>query len=76
MASLRAWDDFFPNTNIVEIDESTYVKTDKKFERAEELHYLRGDATKVRNILGWKPEYTFETALDEMINYWIEYYNQ
>lgn len=58
----------------LELDKSDYVKTDKKFERAEELHYLRGDATKARNILGWKTEYTFETMLDEMIDYWIEYH--
>jgi hypothetical protein len=27
-----------------------YIKTDKKFERAEELHYLRGDATKLKQF--------------------------
>jgi GDPmannose 4,6-dehydratase len=47
-----------------------YIKTDKKFERAEELHYLRGDSTKARTILGWELEYTFESMLDEMIEYW------
>jgi GDPmannose 4,6-dehydratase len=51
-----------------------YVKTDKKFERAEELHYLRGDATKAKTILKWEPKYTFEAMLDEMIEYWIDYY--
>lgn len=55
----------------LELDASQYVKTDAKFERAEELHYLRGDATKARTKLGWKPEYTFETMLDEMIEYWM-----
>ena len=58
--------------NKLELDKDLYVKTDKKFERAEELHYLRGDATKARTILGWEPEYTFETMLDEMINYWLD----
>ena len=56
----------------LELDYEKYVKTDKKFERAEELHYLRGDASKARNILGWETEYTFETMLDEMIDYWME----
>ena len=23
---------------------------------------------------GWKPKYTFESMIDEMINYWLEYY--
>ena len=57
--------------NKLELDYEKYVKTDKKFERAEELHYLRGDASKARNILGWETEYTFETMLDEMIDYWL-----
>ena len=56
----------------LELDKDIYVKTDKKFERAEELHYLRGDATKAKTILAWEPEYNFETMLDEMIEYWLD----
>ncbi len=55
----------------LDLDSKKYVKTDAKFERAEELHYLRGDSTKARTKLGWEPEYTFETMLDEMIEYWM-----
>jgi GDPmannose 4,6-dehydratase len=51
---------------------SEYVKQDDKFQRAEELHFLKGDATKAKEKLGWKPSYTFETMLDEMIEYWME----
>lgn len=51
-----------------------YVKIDSKFFRPEELHDLKGDSSKLRNATGWQPEYTFETMLDEMINYWIKYY--
>ena len=36
----------------------------------EELKYLRGDSTKIRNTLGWKPDYTFEMLMDEMIDHW------
>jgi len=57
--------------NKLELNPTDYVKTDKKFERAEELHFLRGDATKAKTVLGWKPKYTFETMLDEMIEYWL-----
>jgi GDPmannose 4,6-dehydratase len=53
-----------------------YVKVDAKHLRPEELKDLKGDSTKLRNELGWKPKYTFETMLDEMINYWIEYYKK
>jgi len=56
----------------LELDKDIYVKTDKKFERAEELHYLRGDATKAKTILAWEPEYNFDTMLDEMIEYWLD----
>jgi len=48
-----------------------YVKADSKFFRPEELHNLKGDSSKLREITGWKPEYTFESMLDEMIEYWI-----
>jgi GDPmannose 4,6-dehydratase len=42
--------------------------------RPEELRDLKGDSSKIRNKLGWTPKYTFETMLDEMINYWLKYY--
>lgn len=29
----------------------------------------------MRESLGWKPKYTFETMLDEMISYWLDYYD-
>lgn len=57
--------------NKLGLDWEQYVKTDKKFERPEELNYLRGDSQLARNILGWKPKYTFETMMDEMIEYWL-----
>jgi GDPmannose 4,6-dehydratase len=47
-----------------------YVIQNPKFMRPEELKYLKGDSSKAREILGWKPEYTFETMLDEMIAGW------
>ena len=60
--------------NKLDLDVAKYVKTDSKFERSEELHYLRGDSSKARKELGWNTEYTFETMLDEMIEYWLAYY--
>ena len=47
-----------------------YVKLDMKFLRPEELTDLKGDPTKLMKATGWKPTYTFETMLDEMIAYW------
>ena len=48
-----------------------YVTQDPKFLRPEELKDLKGDSTRLRK-LGWKPDYTFETMIDEMIEYWVE----
>lgn len=51
-----------------------WVKLDEKFLRPEELHDLKGDSTKLTTITGWEPRYTFETMIDEMIDYWLEFY--
>jgi GDPmannose 4,6-dehydratase len=55
----------------LELNWREYVKADSKFFRPEELHNLKGDSSKLREVTGWKPEYTFESMLDEMIEYWI-----
>jgi GDPmannose 4,6-dehydratase len=47
-----------------------YVVQNPKYMRPEELKYLKGDPSKSKEILGWTPEYTFETMLDEMIERW------
>ena len=49
-----------------------YVFQNPKYLRPQELKYLRGDSTKIRTILGWKPTYSFETLLDEMTEYWMK----
>jgi len=59
----------------LDLNWSDYVKQDEKFLRPEELNNLKGDSTKLRSITGWEPTYTFESMLDEMIEYWINYYN-
>lgn len=51
-----------------------YVTQNPIFMRAEELKYLKGDCSKIKKTLGWKPEYTFESMMDEMINHWMEVY--
>lgn len=59
----------------LDLDPDKYVTQNQKFLRPEELKYLKGDSTKARNLLGWKPEYSFETLLDEMIDDWVNHYN-
>jgi GDPmannose 4,6-dehydratase len=57
------------------LDYKQYVTQDEKFLRPEELHDLKGDSSKLVKNTGWLPYYTFETMLDEMIDYWLIYYN-
>jgi len=52
------------------LDYKDYVVQNPKFMRPEELKYLKGDSERTREILGWKPEYTFESMLEEMIERW------
>jgi GDPmannose 4,6-dehydratase len=47
-----------------------YIVQNPKYMRPEELKYLKGDPSKSIEVLGWKPEYTFSTMLDEMIERW------
>jgi GDPmannose 4,6-dehydratase len=57
--------------NRLDLDYTKYVTQNEKFLRAEELKYLKGDSTKIRTQLGWKPEHTFETLMDDMIDGWM-----
>ena len=50
-----------------------YVGVDEKYWRPEELVHLKGDSTRLKSI-GFEAEYTFETMIDEMINYWVNIY--
>jgi len=58
----------------LELNYEDYAIQNQKFFRPEELPYLKGDSTKIRTELGWRPEYTFEMLMDEMIEYWIKIY--
>ena len=61
--------------NKLDLDYKDYVTQDERFMRPEDLKYLKGDSTKLRETLGWKPEYTFETLMDEMIEHWLKIYD-
>ena len=65
--SIREMCDYVFNSLGMNYEE--YVIQNEKFLRPEELPYLKGDSTKIRETLNWNPEYTFESMMDEMINY-------
>lgn len=56
--------------NKLDLNYLDYVGIDKKYYRSEELVMLKGDSSKLKNKLKWKPKFTMETMLDEMIEYW------
>lgn len=60
----------------LELNYEDYVIQNQKFLRPEELPYLKGDSTKIRTQLGWRPEYTFEMLMDEMIEHWMQYFTR
>ena len=59
----------------LDLDYKDYVTQDERYMRPEDLKYLKGDSTKLRETLGWEPEYTFETLMDEMIDHWLKIYD-
>ena len=58
----------------LELSYQDYIVMDEKFLRPEELNDLKGDPTKLKKHTEWEPTYTFETMLDEMIEYWLNFY--
>jgi len=52
-----------------------YVGVDEKYYRPEELDNLKGDPSKLKSI-GFEYTYTFESMLEEMINFWIDFYDK
>ena len=56
------------------LSKEKHLRVDKKYERPEELYYLKGDSSLARKELGWEPQYTFYSMIDEMIEYWLKKY--
>ena len=56
------------------LDYKPYVIQNEKFLRPEELPYLKGDCTKIKNEMNWT--YTFEMMMDEMIEFWLKTYTK
>ena len=45
-----------------------YVKTDESLFRPAEVHELKGDSSKAKKILGWKPKVSFEELVKMMVD--------
>ena len=51
----------------VGLDYRKYVVIDERFRRPAEIDQLVGDSTKARKALGWRPTYTFDELVTEMV---------
>jgi GDPmannose 4,6-dehydratase len=51
----------------VDLDYQDHVEIDPALFRPADVHTLRGDATRARTILGWKPETSFEELVAMMV---------
>jgi GDPmannose 4,6-dehydratase len=60
--------------NKLDLNWEKYIIIDEKYLRPEELEDLKGDSSKLRKATGWKPNYTFEKMMDEMVDYWLDFY--
>lgn len=54
------------------MDFYSYCKYDPQYLRPNEVPSLCGDSSKIRNILGWKPQYSFSQLIDEMLEVAME----
>jgi GDPmannose 4,6-dehydratase len=57
--------------NYLGLNYEDHVTVDPKYFRPQELDFLKGDSTEIREKLGWKPEYTFESMVHEMVDHWM-----
>ena len=58
------------------MDYRDYVTKDVRFLRPTELNDLKGSTEKLASVIDLNFEYTFDTMIDEMIEYWMEKYSQ
>ena len=48
------------------------IKVDKKYFRPNEVHYLRGNASKALRSLNFKPKYSFLELVEDMVKHDLE----
>ena len=56
----------------LDLNYEDYVVQDPKFLRPTELHDLKGCTKKLQSVIDVNLEYTFESMIDEMVEYWMQ----
>jgi GDPmannose 4,6-dehydratase len=57
---------------LLDLDYREFVEFDPKYTRPSEVDVLLGDASKAREVLGWKPEVDFPTLVRMMVEHDLE----
>jgi GDP-4-dehydro-6-deoxy-D-mannose reductase len=47
-------------------------RIDQNLWRPIDIQYQDGDATRIREELGWEPKYTIDGTLDDLLKYWLK----
>ena len=58
---------------VVNLDYKKYVKIDKKLERPADVQNLLGSCSKARRVLKWKPKYSFQGLVKDMVKADLEF---
>ena len=53
-------------------DYMTFVRQDSRFMRPSEVPYLKGNYSKAKVVLGWKPLVSFDDLVSRMVDYDIK----
>ena len=53
---------------MVDLNYKNFVISEKQFYRPSEVNQLRGDATKIKNELGWEPKISFSKLVEIMVS--------
>ncbi len=56
----------------LELDVNEVLHIDSDLFRPSDPQIVKGDSSKLRAATGWVPDFTFESMLDEMVDYWVE----
>lgn len=56
----------------LDLDPYKYTEIDKSLFRPSEVDHLKGDCSKIKRILGWEPEISFDGLVTAMINHDME----
>jgi len=51
----------------LDLDWKKHVEIDARYLRPTEVDHLRGDASKARRVLGWKPQVSFQALIQMMV---------